>query len=329
MQAQKFFPQKVMQPLAQNGAPIIQKVVEHTDVIHDIQYDYYGSQLATASSDRTIGIYQIESNITTPQRKATLTGHRGPVWMVSWANPRFGNVIASAGCDRKAIIWKENENKQWYAIHVIDCHRGSVNAVAWAPPEFGAVLGTASSDGSVAVTSFENGYWLNSIKISNNENEIAHAMGATSISFAPFLPGYPIMLFASGGNDHQVRIWLCDVEEGVPKKFSLYARLEHHVDRVSDVSFSPSCSESPYLVLASCYGKTVVICRRKWESIAKKRSGNEEWEYSSISLKDPVHRLSWSTEGELLLVSTATSEIYILHQGANFTDPWIFQPASA
>lgn len=321
------YPQ-IIQPMREDGELASPKISQHTDVIHDIQYDYYGTQLATASSDRTIEIYDASGDANSLQKKATLTGHRGPVWMVSWANPRFGNVIASAGCDRKAIIWKESSTKQWNAIHVIDCHRGSVNAVAWAPPEFGPIVGTASSDGSVAVTSFENGCWQNSIKISNNENGIAHALGATSISFAPFVPGHRIIMLATGGNDHQVRLWVCHLEEGVQKHFSLFTKLEYHNDRVSDVAISPSCAESPYIVLASCHSKTVVICRKKWELVLNNKHANDEWEYSSITLKDPARRLSWSPEGELLLVSTAASEIYVLQEGANFTDPWIFHPVS-
>lgn len=327
MHSQKLsYPQSI-QPTRENGPIGPPKILDHTDVIHDIQYDYYGTQLATASSDRTIGIYDTKNSTNSPQRKATLTGHRGPVWMISWANPRFGNVIASASCDRKAIVWKENSNKQWCPIHVVDCHRGSVNAVSWAPPEFGPLVGTASSDGSVAVTSFENGCWQNSIKISNNENDVAHAMGATSISFAPFIPGQRIILLATGGNDNQVRLWMCRLEEGVQRKFCLFGKLDY-TDRVSDVSFSPSCSENPYAVLASCHGRTVVISRRRWEFIISNKYGSDDWEYSSITLKDPVRRLSWSPEGELLLVSTAASEIYILQEGATFTDPWIFQPVS-
>lgn len=31
----------------------------HTDAIHDAQLDYYGSRLATASSDRTIRLFKV------------------------------------------------------------------------------------------------------------------------------------------------------------------------------------------------------------------------------------------------------------------------------
>lgn len=317
--------QTVAQPIAQP--------IEHLDIIHDIQYDYYGQQLATASSDRTIGIYQVAPG-SAPVRKATLTGHKGAVWMVSWASPKYGNVIASAGYDRKAIIWKETRNSQWSAIHVVDVHQGSVNALEWAPQEFGAVLATASSDGSVGITDFLNGCWQQTYKISNNSSKIAHAMGATSVSFAPFHVSYPkLLLLASGGCDRQIRIWNCVLSDSFQKSFSLLCTLNSNSsEKITDVAFCPSCASSRYLVLAASYGKRVSIRRKQWKDIVQSDTelskGNENWELSVVELKDPVWRLSWSPCGELLLATTATSEVLVLHEGAVFTDPWIFQPIS-
>jgi WD40 repeat protein len=33
--------------------------------------------------------------------------HEGPVWMVAWAHPSFGSMLASCSHDHKVIIWKE------------------------------------------------------------------------------------------------------------------------------------------------------------------------------------------------------------------------------
>jgi len=74
----------------------------HEAMIHDLQFDYYSSVLATASSDTTIRI----TSVTTQQNLHTLRGHEGPVWMVAWAHPKYGGVIASAGYEGKAIVWK-------------------------------------------------------------------------------------------------------------------------------------------------------------------------------------------------------------------------------
>ena len=44
---------------------------------------------------------------------ADLKGHDGPVWQVSWAHPKFGNLLASSSYDGTVIIWKETQSNVW------------------------------------------------------------------------------------------------------------------------------------------------------------------------------------------------------------------------
>lgn len=46
--------------------------------------------------------------------------HTGPVWQVSWAHPRFGNILASCGYDRKIIVWKEVRTNEWEKVKDFD-----------------------------------------------------------------------------------------------------------------------------------------------------------------------------------------------------------------
>lgn len=66
---------------------------QHEDLVHDAQLDYYGCKLATSSSDRTIKIYNVSEDAS--ELSATLQGHEGPVWQVSWAHPKFGGKTMS------------------------------------------------------------------------------------------------------------------------------------------------------------------------------------------------------------------------------------------
>ena len=52
-------------------------------------------------SCRSVKIFDIkEGGVQT--LAADLKGHEGPVWQVAWANPKFGNILASCSYDRKA-----------------------------------------------------------------------------------------------------------------------------------------------------------------------------------------------------------------------------------
>ena len=76
----------------------------HEDMIHDAQMDFYGTRLATCSSDRSVKIFDVRDG--TQTLAADLRGHEGPVWQVAWAHPRFGNILASCSYDRRVIIWQ-------------------------------------------------------------------------------------------------------------------------------------------------------------------------------------------------------------------------------
>jgi protein transport protein SEC13 len=92
-------------------------------MIHDAQMDYYGKRLATCSSDRTIRIFEID--LDGNQRPLqTLKGHDGPVWQLSWAHPKFGNILASCGYDGRVLVWKEG-NGQWNRIKEYAYHAAS------------------------------------------------------------------------------------------------------------------------------------------------------------------------------------------------------------
>lgn len=129
---------------------IVQQVeTQHEDMIHDAQMDYYGTRLATCSSDRNLKIFEITSN--SQRLLATLPGHEGPVWQVAWSHPKFNNLLASCSYDKKVIIWKETSENKWENHHEYASHDSSVNSVCWAPHDFGLMLACGSSDGSVSI----------------------------------------------------------------------------------------------------------------------------------------------------------------------------------
>lgn len=62
----------------------------HADMVHDCQLDYYGTRLATCSSDRLVKVFQVSGTPQAPthQHLADLAGHEHPVWRVAWAHPK-------------------------------------------------------------------------------------------------------------------------------------------------------------------------------------------------------------------------------------------------
>nr|XP_047925284.1 protein SEC13 homolog [Anser cygnoides] len=126
-------------------------------MIHDAQMDYYGTRLATCSSDRSVKIFDVRNG--GQILIADLRGHEGPVWQVAWAHPMYGNILASCSYDRKVIIWKE-ENGTWEKTYEYTGHDSSVNSVCWAPHDYGLILACGSSDGAISLLSYTgDGQW--------------------------------------------------------------------------------------------------------------------------------------------------------------------------
>lgn len=76
--------------------------------------DYYGTKLATCSSDRTIKIYDVTGDV--QREEQVLEGYLGPVWQVAWAHPKYGVLLASCSYDGTVIVFRQSQGvwKQSY-----------------------------------------------------------------------------------------------------------------------------------------------------------------------------------------------------------------------
>ncbi|XP_022201273.2 protein SEC13 homolog [Nilaparvata lugens] len=284
----------------------------HEDLIHDAEMDYYGLRLATCSSDHSIKIYNLKSG--TQSLIADLKGHYGPVWQVTWAHPKFGNLLASCSYDRKVIIWKESG--EWTKLYEYNNHDSSVNSVAWAPHEYGLMLACASSDGTISIlTNTTDASAWDAKKISN-----AHTIGCNAISWSPATSPLPtldpnssskssnVKRLVSGGCDNLVKIWK---EEG--DRWVEETKLEVHSDWVRDVAWAPSIG-LPRSTIASCSQDRRVII---WTS-----EDNINWTSTILNtFDDVVWNVSWSLTGNILAVSGGDNKVSLWRE--NNEGQWI------
>ncbi|KAK7687581.1 GTPase-activating protein S13 [Cerrena zonata] len=280
----------------------------HDDLIHDAVLDYYGKRLATASSDKTIKIFDIEG---TQEYKLaeTLVGHEGPVWQVAWAHPKFGSILATCSYDGKALIWKEQpETQQWSIIAEHKVHQASVNSVSWAPHELGAVLLCTSSDGKVSVVDFKEDGTTSHVIFD------AHAIGVNSASWAPIntsgKDSQNERRFVTCGSDNLAKIWKFDSSSNT---YVEEAKLEGHTDWVRDVCWSPSVLIRSYIATAS-QDRTVLI----WS-----QDNTGKWQkqpLTSEKFPDVCWRASWSLSGNILAVSGGDNKISLWRE--NLQGKW-------
>lgn len=106
--------------------PLTTIETEHGDMIHDAQFDYYGKKLATASSDRTVRVFEVTGDSQHTEVEV-ITGHDGAVWQVAWAHPMFGVLLASCSYDGTVVIHRESPRGTWTPVHKHTKHQSSVN----------------------------------------------------------------------------------------------------------------------------------------------------------------------------------------------------------
>lgn len=276
----------------------------HEEMIHDAQMDFYGKRLATASSDRTIKVFDVIGD--QHQLVAHLKGHDGPVWQVAWAHPKFGVVIASCSYDRKVCIWKEESPGQFNKVFEDVTAEASVNAISWAPHVFGLVLAAASADGHVTVYSYspEQKQW-------QTARFLAHNGGVNAVSWGPETPagslvsGQPIRFlrrFVTGGCDNRIAVWAFDEnKQSWEEQKSFDGGNNKHEDWVRDVAWAPSLG-LPSSTIASCSeDKTVAIWTEDASGVFKRAQ--------VLKFEHKVWRVSWSVMGNILAVSQGDQKV--------------------
>ncbi|MDP2439745.1 MAG: hypothetical protein Q8P67_28680 [archaeon] len=296
----------------------------HRDIVHDAQFDYYGRLLATASSDRSVRVYSVTSSssnpVSPPQQDlvADLKGHEAAVWSVSWAHPKFGNLLASCSYDRSVIVWQERRPGEWVNIYRHTAHSLSVNSVSWAPHELGICFAAASSDGTISIAELktDENRWLHTqipdgSSSSGTSPAEAHKVGVNAVSWGPAIPvksGPSVELvrqLASAGCDHLVRIWTSKPSKGDGAWECV--TLAGHTDWVRDVAWAPNIGV-PRETIASCSEDGTVII---WTNTGEPGSSWVKTVLPRAQSNQPVWSVSWSTTANLLAVASGEEDVSI------------------
>lgn len=269
----------------------------HSEVIHHAALNYYGTRLASCSSDKTVKIFEVSDKGITALE--TLTGHIGPVWYADWCHPSMGEILlATCGYDGRVMIWKEQAGRM-VSLTTHAVHSASVNCVKWAPHEYGMFLLCASADGKVSVLELKNGQVV-SAKIIE-----AHKFGVNSVSWAaPIVPTATkekeetalVKRFVSAGNDNLVKIWRFNDDK---EEYELEDTLEGHTNAVTAVDWSPTTLSQSYVATVS-KDKTCLV----WTKNAGEK--NAKWNKAIVNASgfdQPLGSVSWSLSGNLLAVS--------------------------
>ncbi|KAJ0404329.1 hypothetical protein ATCC90586_007643 [Pythium insidiosum] len=289
---------------------------QHGDFIHDMSFDFYGTRLATCSSDRKIKIWE---EIAGEWRlQCEWNAHQASVWKLAWAHPEFGQILASCSFDRTVSIWEDqgavfnsgnnNNNSNGSAANananapsreswrnqaqLVDS-RESVHDVKFAPRHLGLRLATASEDGFVRM--YEAIDVMNLSHWPLQEEFLADKEGVTCISWNQSRFDAPMI--AVGGNSEVVKVWGYNNSF---RRWQVVAELQGHTDAIHDVAWAPNMGRSYHLVAAASKDRTVRIWKLKMTDTL-------QCDVEEVALKhhhdSEVWRVEWNITGTMLASS--------------------------
>ncbi|MCA9225145.1 MAG: PD40 domain-containing protein, partial [Planctomycetales bacterium] len=194
------------EPAPRFGEP--RELTGHTNWVFAIAFSPDGQQLASASYDKSVRLWDVE----TGKEIAKFDGHTAAARCVAFSPD--GKRLVSGSSDRTAMVWDIDTHK---AIATVTGHTGAVRGVSYSPD--GQQFATGSEDNSIRIWDANSGQQLR--ELSGHENMV------WCVAYSP--RGATLV---SGGFDRSVRLWN-------PLNGKLLQTMKSHDDVVTSVIYLP------------------------------------------------------------------------------------------
>ncbi|KAI0061060.1 WD40 repeat-like protein [Artomyces pyxidatus] len=188
----------------------------HKNNVRAVAYHPDGTQIATASWDRTVIIWDTRTGATVGQ---PLTGHTSNVNAVLYSPD--GSKIATCSPDKTIRIWNSKTGAQ--IGEPMTGHTHWIQEIAYSPT--GTFIASGSADNSVRM-------WSPFTGTAIGKPMLGHTDMVTTVSVSP-----DGLFIVSGSEDHSVRIWNSNTNEQVGDP------MIGHSLRVVTVAWSPRGSQ--------------------------------------------------------------------------------------
>lgn len=317
-------------------------ITGHEELIHDIKYDFYGKNIATASSDQHIKVFDLDSVSNAWVLNDLWKAHDSLVVTVSWAHPEFSSskILASCSYDRTVKLWQEQPDelqgsgRRWLKLCTLAIESyGPIYDVVFAPNHLGLKLGCVGSDGifriyeSLEPSDLTNWTLTTELPILNQQLPAKNLQSSFSIEWCPakftktekFIiialdQGFIYSSFEKKSND------LSNDSDGLDQNDSSYRKLcdlPEHNGLIRSVSWAPSMGRGYHLIATGCKDGYVRIFKATESSLG-------ELNIDTIAkLNDhqgEVWKVKWNLTGTIL--SSAGDDGKVRLWKCNYLNEW-------
>lgn len=309
-------------------------ITGHEELIHDIKYDFYGKNIATALSDQHIKVFELDPSSNSWVLNDQWKAHDSLIIKLSWAHPQFSSskILASCSYDRTVKIWQEQPDelqgsgRRWLKLATLATESyGPIYDVVFAPNRLGLKLGCVGSDGIFRIYESLDPSDLTSwtltveIPILNQNLPAKNLQSSFSIEWCPskFSSTEKFIVIAlDQGFIYTLESQETFDEEGTNVKYKKICNLPEHNGLIRSVSWSPSMGRGYDLIATGC--------KDGYVRIFKVLESNQTLKIEQIASfddhKGEVWRVNWNLTGTIL--SSAGDDGKVRLWKCNYLNEW-------
>jgi len=212
----------------------------HADLIHDFTYDFYGKRLATCSSDQVIKIWKKMGRDWRLQQELHHQ-HHGSIQRISWAHPKFGDIIASCASDYNIHVFVSTGSTFAYKTQ-LSKPKDIIRDCQFAPEHYRLALASASADGTVQFWEAED---ITDLRRWDCRHSITVGRKANCLSWNP--SKYETASLAIGSSEN-ITVWAFDSKaNNWFRAYELYSGSD-----VITVHWAPNLGRRYHLIAFGC-----------------------------------------------------------------------------